>query len=468
MSTITTVEPRGAAAVTAGALGATAAAVGAITGSLPLIAAAVIVVPVVALVLVRPQRGVLVLVALLPFDGLLLLVELPEAAAAWKEVLLGLTLIAAFVTPRARPQQAPLPRWVLPLLGLGAVALLSAVWVGPVQGGVGLKIMFTGMLTAVVLWRAPLDRRERDHLVTILAVVGAIVAAVGLAQQVVGHEWLHELGYAYNSTIRFAGGTMRSWATFNQPFGFAFFLMLVVLVTGSVAMADPWRTRNLAILLATPLLLAGMASALVRSAWIGLAFGVAYLAVARYRRLFAVVPAVIGALAVAAVMSAGAFSAPPSLVERTERWQQLPAITADAPFGQGIGSAGAAAARVELLAGGAPTFDPSKIGASRVVFQPDNAYAKVLYELGIVGFGLFVALLLAVFAATRAAERKTDLGPFAVGASALVVAAAVASLTSTFFEIFPLDYLFWAVVGVVATGAAAGRTRGHALPGGTS
>jgi hypothetical protein len=59
----------------------------------------------------RPQRGLLVLAALVPFDGLLLLVpDLPALAAGWKEALVLSTLAATFVAPasvRAATRHSP-------------------------------------------------------------------------------------------------------------------------------------------------------------------------------------------------------------------------------------------------------------------------------------------------------------------------------------------------------------------------
>ena len=421
--------------------------------------AAVLLLPVAYAIWQRPQRGVLLLLALVPFDGLLLLIDAPGPLAGWKEALLGGTLLAAVhARGRAgRDTELPgVPLWVWPLAVLAALAVLSVAWSPPLQALVGLKIMFFGALTAAVVWLCPLTESDRHHAVTVLASTGIVVALVGLGQQFVGHERLHEMGYAYNSVIRFTGGFMRSWSTFNQPFGFAFFLMVVTLVAGSVALADTARLRNRVILAAVPLFLAGMAVAVVRAAWIGLLAGLIYLAVTRHRVLLAAAPLVLGSVVIALVMGAAGFFSPPSVDARFSRWQALPAVMSAAPFGEGIGTAGAAAAKTETIQGGTPTFDPTRVSNNtRVVFQPDNNYVKLLYELGVIGLGLFVMALLFALAGTRQAETDAGAGAFASGVSALIIAAAVASLAASFFEIFPLDYVFWLVVGVATTGPIA-------------
>ncbi len=327
------------------------------------------------------------------------------------------------------------------------------------------------MLTAAVALRCPFEPADRDRLVGILAGTGAVVAAFGLAQQVLGPSRLHELGYDYNSTIRFTGSFMRSWSTFNSPFPFAFFLMLVVLVTGAVALGDTQRLRNRLILAAMPLYVAGLAVAVVRTAWIGLAVGVLLLALTRHRRLLVATPVVVGAVAVLLVVGAGGFFQSASAGDRLSRWQELPATVVAAPFGVGVGSAGAGAAKAGALAGDEITFNPDRVGSATHVFQPDNSYLEVLYEDGVAGLLLFLLALGLLLARARAAARRAGPGgDFGAGVTALVVAAAVASVAANFFEIFPLDYLFWMLAGIVSTAGCSGSrsTDGALTPASTS
>ena len=183
------------------------------------------------LLLRRPQRGVLVLAALAPFDGLLLLVPHPPLADGWKEALVLATLAAAVLRPdRVAPRVRP--GWLVALVGLALLGAGSAVFVGGTQALLGMKINFFYLLLLPILWRCPFTARDRDRLVTVLMVTGTITAVVGLWQQVVGGAALNDLGYAWNETIRTAGGLLRSFSTFNQPFPFGLFQMLVLLVAG--------------------------------------------------------------------------------------------------------------------------------------------------------------------------------------------------------------------------------------------
>jgi hypothetical protein len=425
--------------------------------ALELVLAAGVLLPVLAAVWARPQRGLLLLVALLPFDGLLIIAHLPPAAAAWKEALVAVTLTAALQPGRGVwPQR--IPSWLGAIALLATVALVTAAWTPPLQEMVGLKVAFFGLLPAVIALRCPLDRRDRDRLVTVLLATGCITAAVGLLQQAMGASRLNALGYPYNSVIRFTGPIMRSWSTFNQPFPFAFFLMLVLLVTLAVALSDPTRARSRVTFAVSPLLLAAMFFAVVRTAWIGLAVGAAYLAISRYRHLLRVAPLVAGAAGVAVLIGLAGFFASASAGDRVSRWQSLPAATAQAPFGHGAGSAGAAAAKADQLSGAISTYTPGRVTDAHLIYQPDNSYLEILFEDGVIGLALFLVVLQLLWRATRRAEGDDADGALAVGMSALVLAAVAASVASTFFEIFPMDYLFWLLAAVSSSSSSSSST----------
>ena len=140
-----------------------------------------VVVPVALAVVHRPQRGVLLLVALVPFDGLRTLVPHPAVLDGWKEALVVGTLGATFVAPlsaRALRRRRP-PAWFTALVGLFAVAMVSAIVIGGTAAIYGLKIMFFYLLLAAAIWRCPLDAAERDRLVTILFVTGVCAPPTG-------------------------------------------------------------------------------------------------------------------------------------------------------------------------------------------------------------------------------------------------------------------------------------------------
>jgi len=406
-----------------------------------------VLIPLLLALVQRPQRGVLLLLALAPFDGLLLITGFPKFVDGWKEALVVVTLAATFLCPaEARaPAGRVLPRWLPALLGMLTIATISAIVLGGDRALYGMKIGFFYLLAAVAIWRCPLGRRERDRLITVLMAVGFVTAIVGLAQQAVGHPSLAELGYEYNTVIRFAGNSLRSFSTFGQPFAFALFLMVVLLVGLAAALDDPQRTRNAMFMLATPVLVLSMTLTFVRAAWLGLAVGLLYFGFRRHRIVLAGIPiALVGFLFVGSSVADPLLSSS-SLNERARGWSANIEQVQQHPFGAGIGATGAVAETIQQL-------DDASVPHGDT-YQPDNFYFKTVYELGVLGLWMLVLLLFGVLTATRRATlrlRGRDRS-FAEGVVAMVLAAIAASAVATYFEIFPMDVLFWVLVAVVAT-----------------
>ncbi len=403
----------------------------------------------------RPQRGILLVAGLAPLNGLLLLVNVPGFAKGWKEALVGASLAATFVCPRSERAEPgrQLPRWVPALVGLVVLGLASAVSIGGDQALLGLKVNFYYVLVALAVWRAPFNERDRDHLVTILMGVGFLVSVYGLLQQALGDVRLNELGYQYNTAIRFgSGGQLRSFSSFDQPFPFALFVMAVLLVGTPVALNDRGRLRNRLFLLAIPIYLLGMTSALVRASFLGLGVGLLYLGFRRYKVVLAFIPLAFVAFLLVAGPVSGSLLSSTSLQARQRGWSGALSEVQQHPLGVGIGSAGAVAERLAT-------------GTKRVAYQPDNYYFKTAYELGVLGLWMLVLLLLGIFRATHVGAARA--GPpdqgLLDGIGAFVLASIAASLVDSYFEIFPLDLTFWLLVGVSSAMIAATQLRGGGL-----
>ena len=403
--------------------------------------------PVALWIAARPQRGVLLLAAFVPFDGLLTIVHTPPFAEGWKEALLLWTLLWAVLGAVGEPRRrSRLPEFVGPLMLYAGIGVASAVFVGGAQALVGLKIgyLFAGVL--VVLWLRPFDARDRDRLITIMMIVAFVTALGGLAQQLLGPERVNALGYEYNKTIRFTGGFMRSFSTFDLPFAFGFFLAMVLLVGVPVAMSEPKRTRSVMFFASTPVIALALGFTFVRGAWLVLAVGLLYLAIHRYRWLLLGVP--IAALSLAILpgqLASPAFQAE-SLNQRQLGWlDNIGQVTAE-PLGSGIGATGSAAEKAREV---------TRLGND--VFQPDNQYFKIVYELGVVGLWFFAMVLLSSLLYVRGVERRlsgTDRA-LADGVVANLLGVLAACWVATYFEIFPMDFFFWMLLGVVTTCARA-------------
>lgn len=390
-------------------------------------------------ILHRPQRGLLVLAALAPLDGLLVILAVPTVLAAWKQVLVVSVLLATFVCPMEARAAAPArrPGWVPGLVALLVLSGASAVAVGGLQAVIGLRLTFFYALVAWAAWRCPLNRTERDRLLTILLGTAFVAAVIGLGQQVLGPAALASLGYEYDTHIRTAGGVLRSMGTFQQSFGLGFYLMVVLLVAIPVVLAEPQRLRTKLFFLVVPVYALGLAASLVRAAWTGSVVGLVYLGYRRFPALLVLLPLAAVALAVAPADVGAAATSTKSWGQRTVAWADNLDQVVEHPLGVGIGSSGSAVSKAS--------------GGGDQGFVPDNYYVKIVFDLGVLGLWLFVLLLVAVFASLKGNTKLltgADAG-LAMGVTAMVVAAAVASATATYFEMFPMDLLFWLLVGVV-------------------
>jgi hypothetical protein len=403
------------------------------------------------------------LVAIVPFDGLLLLRPELQQLSIWKfPVVLGV-LAATFVTPAARAAAGRRrPPWVPVALALVGIGLVSAVVVGGFQGFTGFRLDFFYGLVAWTAWRCPLNKRERDQLVTILMITGTLSALWGLAQQVIGPDRLHALGYEYNEAIRFTGSIMRSFGTFGNPFGLGFFLMVVLLVAVPHVLENPHRLRNQLFAFASPICVLALLATVVRGAYLGLGLGLAFLAWHRYRALLVLIP--LGIIA-ALLLPPEAFSGSSS-VDRATGWRtQLPVVMSH-PFGLGIGATGSAAEKASAQeAAGSALATPMSVEFDRKVYQPDNYFVKTLLELGPIGLWLLLLLFAGLFVHLREAARLADGddGAFIHGVEALVIAAIAGSMVATYFELFPVDMLTWLLIGQ-ATAMAAERPAKDQMP----
>jgi hypothetical protein len=405
----------------------------------PFLLVALIAAPVGLAIAQRPQRGVLLLVASVPYWGLDAILPIP---AGWKEALALYTFLWTLLSVVGKPRpQYPLPKVVQPFLAYFAVACLSAAIVRGTQAEVGLKIGFFWALMAVIVWMRPLDARERDGVVTIMMVNGVITALVGLAQQAIGPGRLVSLGYDYNTTVRFTGSFLRSFSTFRLPFDFGFYLALVIVIGVSVSLREPSRPRSVFFFATLPIVTLGLLFSFVRGAYLVVGIGLVYLAFIRYRWLFLGVPIALLLL----LFIPGQYATPAlgssSFNQRSASWTQNVSTIFDAT-GHGIGTTGSAGAKVEKIL---------KLRGN--AYQPDNQYFKTNYELGVVGLFFFVFLLIAALLTARASATRLHGRDQALaeGLSAHILGVIAACFVATYFEIFPMDFFFWLLLGIVVT-----------------
>jgi O-antigen/teichoic acid export membrane protein len=397
----------------------------------------------------RPQRGILLLAALVPLDGLLVLVSQSGAVKSWKEGLVAITLVASLPsTGRASLPSIRQIGWFVPLALLLAWSVLTLPFFGLHAGVTGFRIEYFYVLLPVIVWRHPLTRRDRDRLLSILMIDAFVAASYGLLQQVLGGARLASIGYPYNEVIRFTGSHLRSFSTFVQPFPYAYFLMMVILLGLVPSIETRGRLRSKLFLASMPVMFTGILVAFVRGALLGLAAGLIYICIRRYRRAFFFVPVLFLVVLYLPASLAGSVLQSKSLGDRSSGWEQNLGLVLRHPLGQGLGSSGAGA---EVLA---PATNPTTlVSAATTTYQPDNDYYNVAFELGLPGLWFF---LIFIFEATRSSHFRTRRGPpedreFALGVTAFLLAVIAASFVSTFFEIFPMNVYVYLLIGVLAS-----------------
>ena len=171
-----------------------------------------------------------------------------------------------------------------------------------------------------------------------------------------------------------------------------------------------------------------------------------YLEFRQYRILLWAVPLGIMALVVVLLLP-GKLGSPvlssSSLHECITSWDHNLNHVLRRPWGSGIGASGAAVAKTASLT-----------GSHTHTFQPDNYYFKEIYELGIPGLVLFVWLLVAAFWDADRKEnriRGPDSGVVLWRRRLRPGCGRRVPVVSTYFEIYPMDLMFWLLIAVVAT-----------------
>lgn len=430
----------------------------ALLGLAPYVLVAALLIPLLSVVVQRPQRGVLILAAFAPLEGLLPLVSSSRVLPYWKEGLVAILVGATLLNTRARRNSRRFRHvfWFDALAGLVLIALISAAAGHNSQALFGLKLDFFYVLVAWSVWRCPLSSLDRDRLVTIIMATGAIAAGFGLLQQVLGGSRLHALGYPYNTTITFIGGFLKSFGTFGGPHGLGFYEMFVILFGLSIALENRKSLRNRLFLTLLPLYLLGLVLSFTRGAIIGLGVGLVYLGVRRYSLLLLFIP--LATISILWVPSSfrGSTLSPTSAQQRVATWANVPRIIVHNPLGAGLGTTGSAidkAQRGSPFAAGsvqAPSVGVPNSSVTVALSLPDNFFVQTVAELGVLGLWLACLLFAGIFVGLHRSSERTR-GPtraFVDGATVTVLAAVVSSATATYFSLFPMDLFFWLFVGV--------------------
>ena len=352
------------------------------------------------------------------------------------------------------------------------VLILLGLYVVDVGGGHGAAwlqgVRLTGepLLLLLVGWTLPNPRRNLRYALGALLITGCVVAFYGLLQQGLGGATLVSLGYSYNDQVRNVSGLLRSFGTFDDPFGYASYL------TFAIAVLIFWRRRDALTWPIGALLLLGLTVSYVRTAAL---FLVAFAALILLRGR-QIVPALafVTAIAVVAVLSLGSAggsqtNAYPVLTKgggsqlvnrpvgsvvlngRVSAWKAaLGNKPQDWILGRGVGKVGTAAARASYSITPSTTAASSSASSSNVAV--DSGYLATMADVGIVGLLVQLALFWRLLSLGAKAARAGEHAGWV--ALALMSSMMLDALTRASFTGFPTAFVGLLLVSTALAAAS--------------
>jgi hypothetical protein len=352
-------------------------------------------------------------------------------------VLLASVLALGWRTLRGRPVRALPGAIAYPAAAFFALALLSLLWADDVEGGTNLLAFFTLPFAALLGTVARAD--FPDFVPRALAVIGiglaTLFALVGLWQA--GTREL--LFYAPNLAVSNANSDyFRVTSLFGDPSLYGRHVVLGIGVALALLVTQRWRTWPLVGLVAV--MWAGLLFSYSQSSMAALLVVTLALALATGDRR---VRRAVGVLALAAALGAGGYVAVRVVdgddlnrvtSDRTERVEDTARVIEERPVA-GVGIGGQPRASRELSGSDQPT----------PTFVSHTTPLTVAAELGVVGLGLYVWLLVGGVRLIARVRRGDEAFGLALGASFLAL-----FVHALFYSGFLEDPLTWLVLAVAA------------------
>jgi hypothetical protein len=426
-----------------------------------------------ALVWWRPIAGVylfVAVIALLPFG--VIPVPLGGATPTFVDAILIVTFPAMLARWIFTSHKVPLDPPGVALIGFVLVAIAAFV------GGSGISpitpelVRRTGKLLASLLFflvaRDVLNTTDRLASMTrALIFAGAIQGAIGAALMAVSPltqltllSRLQVIGYPTDSVLRYVPGPndtyttqLRAIGTSVDPNVFGGTLMLaLVLIVVQWASPQPVLRKTLLVLLGLPTA-AGVLLSLSRASWAGLAVGLLFIGVLRYRRI--VVLGLIGGVCLLATPAAQAFivrfvggfsTADPATAFRLGEYTNALTLLGRYPL-LGIGF------------GESPDID--------VTAGVSSVYLLVAEQTGLLGLGVYlVALVTTWFIGARGLREMLDARLQGIRAAylAALTAALVTGLLDHYFanQAFPHAVaLFWLYAACLVSASRLAASPAH-------
>jgi hypothetical protein len=427
-----------------------------------------VVVGLASLIWWRPFLGIMILVWLAPLHSLMLagMVSVPaipraglEAFKLWRVALALLLLMRAWWPTRRWPRVT----WLDIAIGLFILVEIVFLFLPP---GPGLTvrlfaIQFDSLFFAFYFLGRffPYTYRQFRWIVGSLVAIGVLAGLFALIEVTVFRDFLFRLrpyfAYLGSEVTRrlptqfysFIGGVavQRPGSLYLNPIEFSFALLLPLLLVWALGLYNAYRPAR-RLWLALLVMLGGLAFALSRSAFIGLALGLGLVLLARQRMprwfLALLVVLLLAATVVAGVLRLDRFLldtinvAEPSARGHLSRWQQSLETMQEAPLGLGLGSIGPVARRF----------------VDRDALINESWYFQIASEMGIPA-GLLFALIMLLLIVQSLLIWPTMPDRFLRATVLGVAGAATAlSITALFLHTWSYDAAaipFWLLAGLV-------------------
>ena len=421
--------------------------------SLALIMLLTIFLGMVAAFVVAPHMSVATLIPLFALIPALKVLAFPWIGPL-KDLITLAAICAAAVLVVQRSSQGVSQRgdfWIA-----AAVGVLAALYIFNVGGldwdiawAHGVRLVFGPLTLLLVGLTLGNPTRTLRWAMASLVSTAVFVAAVGIAQQLMGEWALYNLGYSFRLQLRTFDGHLRSFGTLDEPFAYAALLLL------GLAALSFWYRRGVITYAAGGVLLTGLAFSFVRTAVV-VVLGLAALWLARKHYTTTSVFLMSVAAVTAVFVLAGTTNATESRTVRTgqgsfltvngrtEAWRLFLNDPKVWVLGHGVGEVGTAAERATYTI----SQDPTK--ASREI-AVDSGYFAAIADVGLIGLAAMLAIFgRLVYRASLFARRGIAAGWLCL---AFVAVLMIDAVTRASFTGFPTAYLALLLAGLSLSAA---------------
>lgn len=380
--------------------------------------------------------------------------SVPLLSSLWDEILLLFALFQIVWTRlgakqplRARTNPLDLPLFAFFCIGFVLMCLVGSY---PSIQLDGYRATVQYLLWFFLITRLLRDERDFSRLYRLLCAAACLIALHGIYQYIVGVPIPASWTTHSEASVR-----TRVYSIFGSPNIMGDFMVMFVPMTAALAYFTDKKALRALAWGATVLMCFACLFTMSRGAWIGMALAIVLFVLLVDRRLFLLLlAAAAGLMLVPFVRSrigflfTDEFAAASSSGGRSERWRVGMALlkSANPWLGCGLGMFGGAIAM------------QNKVLDWVEYFYLDNYYLKILVEMGYVGLGAFLALLLSLLHTGARALRRLFLTREADSPSLYPLCAGIFSglcgvLAHCFFEnIFEQPYMavyFWTLAGML-------------------